>query len=137
MESPQPKNAEAPELDAGATESPATEATGATPSNKNFETIALSQPIMRGEKKIDGLTIRKPKAGELRGLALQDIIGTDITALLKLIPRISDPVLTDAEAQDLDPSDLTEIGGAVRGFFMTPAERKFMEAMIAEQQPKT
>lgn len=131
MDKTEPKIAAAEDQDAAA-------ATTETATAKNsFETVTLGEPIIRGERTIAELTIRKPKAGELRGLALQDIIGTDITALLKLIPRISDPVLTDAEAQELDPADLTEIGGAVRGFFMTAAERRFMEAMIAEQQPKT
>lgn len=108
----------------------------ATKSSK-AETIDLVEPIVRGDRTIDQLTIRKPKAGELRGLALSDVIGLDIAALLKLIPRISDPALTDPECQDIDPADLTEIGGAIRGFFMTAGERKLLDAMIAEQQPKT
>ena len=102
-----------------------------------FQTVDLMEPIERGEKTIDQLTIRKPRAGELRGLALADVIGLEITALLKLIPRISEPVLTDDDCQNLDPADLTEIGGTIRGFFMTKAERQMMDAMIAEHQPKT
>ena len=102
-----------------------------------FETITLVEPIIRGETKIETLILRKPKAGELRGLSLSDVIGMDIGALLKLVPRISDPVLTEDECLQLDPADLTEIGGTVRGFFMTRGERQMMEAMIAEQQPKT
>jgi hypothetical protein len=102
-----------------------------------FETVALVEPIVRGDRTIDQLTIRKPKAGELRGLTLSDVIGLDIATILKLIPRISEPALTDPECQNLDPADLTEIGGAIRGFFMTRGERAMLEAMIAEQQPKT
>lgn len=102
-----------------------------------FETIDLGEPITRGDVTIDKLTLRKPKAGELRGLSLSDVIATDIAALLRLLPRISEPALTDDECQNLDPADLTEIGGTIRGFFMTKAERQLMEAMIADQQPKT
>ena len=102
-----------------------------------FASITLSTPIPRGATTIDTLTIRKPKAGELRGLTLQDLVGTDVTALLKIIPRISSPVLTQEETDNLEAEDLTEIGGTIRGFFMTSAEKKLIEAMIAEHQPKS
>lgn len=118
----------------------AAEASATTPAASKantFETVDLVEPITRGAITIDKLTLRKPKAGELRGLTLSDVIGLEIAALLKLIPRISEPPLTDAECQDLDPADLTEIGGTIRGFFMTRAERQMLDAMIAEQQPKT
>ena len=105
--------------------------------SKKFATVDLMEPIERGERTIEQLTLRKPTAGELRGLTLADVIGLDITALLKLIPRISDPALTDDDCQNLDVGDLTEIGGTIRGFFMTKAERQMINAMIAEHQPKT
>ncbi len=101
-----------------------------------FETVTLSDPIKRGELKIERVTLRKPRAGELRGITLQDLINTDIVAILKVIPRISDPVLTPHECNDLDPADLAEMGGTIRGFFMTAAEREVMQAMIAEQRRK-
>jgi len=102
-----------------------------------FETVELAEPLKRGDTTIDKLTLRKPKAGELRGLALSDVIGTDVATILKLVPRISEPKLTDDECHDLDPADLAEIGGTIRGFFMTKAERQIIETMMAEQQPKT
>lgn len=102
-----------------------------------FTAITLSEPVKRGATAIAELTLRKPRAGELRGLTLQDVISTDITALLKLIPRISDPPLTQDEADSLEPEDLSEIGGAIRGFFMTTAERQVIEQMIAEHRPTT
>ena len=103
----------------------------------SFETVDLAEPINRGDTTIGQLQLRKPKAGELRGLALSDVIGLDISTLLKLLPRITEPALTDDECSSLDPADLTECGGAIRGFFMTASERRMIEAMIAEQQPKT
>lgn len=102
-----------------------------------FQTITLAEPIRRGEQVIEKITLRKPKAGELRGLNLQQLISVDVATILQLLPRISEPVLIESECNGLDPSDLTEIGGAIRGFFMTAGERRVLEAMIAEQQPKT
>lgn len=100
-----------------------------------FETVDLADPITRGDTTIAQLQLRKPKAGELRGLSLQDVIGLDIGTLLKLLPRITEPALTDDECAALDPADLTECGGAIRGFFMTASERRMIEALVAEQQP--
>lgn len=102
-----------------------------------LQPLPLTQPIQRGETTIDTITLRKPKAGELRGLTLQDVISSDIVALLTLIPRISNPPLTGEEADGLDPADLAEIGGRVRGFFLTASERQVLEAMFAEQRPRT
>lgn len=106
-----------------------------TADNGKFARISLSEPIQRGDTALDTVTLRKPKAGELRGLSLEDVIGTDIGAILKLIPRISEPPLLDSECLDLDPADLTEMGGAIRGFFMTKAERAMMKKMMEDQQP--
>lgn len=99
--------------------------------------IPLAEPIRRGTKEIGELQLRKPKSGELRGLSLQDVLTTDITTIMKLIPRISEPKLTPEETDELDPADLAEIGGAIRGFFMTKAERQMLDAMVAEQQPRS
>lgn len=105
--------------------------------NADITTITLSSPIKRGDTEITELGLRKPKAGDLRGgLTLQGLITTDIAALLVLIPRISSPPLAPHEVEDLDPADLTEIGGTIRGFFMTAAERMMLEAMMARSQSK-
>jgi len=101
-----------------------------------FASVTLSEPITRGETTITTITLRKPRAGELRGLNLQELINVDIAAILKVVPRISEPVLTSHECDQLDPADLAEMGGTIRGFFMTSAERELMQAMIAEQRRK-
>ncbi len=108
-----------------------------TAANSRFVDITLAEPIERGKTKIATLTLRKPRAGELRGLTLQDLIGTDVSAIIKIIPRISNPPLTLDEVDRLDADDFAEIGGAIRGFFMTSAERQVLEKMIADQQPTT
>lgn len=108
-----------------------------TQPNNRFETVTLSTPILRGETTIEKLTLRKPKGGELRRLSLQDILTSDVGAILTLIPRISDPILTEDEAEALEADDLAEIGGVIRGFFMTAAEKKAIESYVANQLPKT
>lgn len=112
---------------------PATETAG----DGRFVTVTLSNPVRRGETVIDAITLRKPNAGELRGLTLQDVMSTDVTAILTLAQRISSPPLVKHEVDSLEPEDFAEIGAVIRGFFMTKAEREVIEAMIAEHQPKT
>lgn len=102
-----------------------------------LENVTLAVPIVRGEATIAALNIRRPRSGELRGLSLQDIMTTDIVAMLTLIPRISEPPITPDEANNLDPSDLSEIAGTVRGFFMTKAEKGMIQSVMAQYQPKT
>lgn len=102
-----------------------------------FESVTLSYPLKRGETEISTINVRRPKAGELRGLALPDIMTGEVVAMLTLIPRISEPPLTADEANALDPADLAEIAGTIRGFFMTKGEKAVMEAMAAQYQPKT
>lgn len=102
-----------------------------------FETVTLSSPLTRGDTAIDKINVRRPRTGELRGLSLQDIINTDIVALLTLIPRVTEPPLTGDEANNLDPCDFAEIAGTIRGFFMTKGEKAMIEAVMTQYQPKT
>lgn len=104
--------------------------------NSKFVPVTLDDPIMRGDNAIGTVTLRKPMAGELRGLSLDDLIGSDITTLLKLLPRITDPFLTDHEVAQLSPVDLGQMGGAVRGFFMTKEQSAIMKKMIEDSSSR-
>ena len=42
--------------------------------NGDQATVALEQPIMRGETKIDKVTVLKPNSGALRGVRLQPLM---------------------------------------------------------------
>lgn len=78
--------------------------------------VTLDTPIKRGDTEIAEITIRKPTAGELRGLSLVDLTQLDVNAMLKLLPRISTPLITDAEAAKLDPADLLALATEVASF---------------------
>lgn len=83
-------------------------------------TITLSKPITHGDQSITTLTLRKPAAGELRGLKLMDLMQMDVNALGVLLPRIAQPTITKADIDAMDLADLTEIGVEVVGFFSQP-----------------
>lgn len=83
-------------------------------------TVELDNPIVRGTgestQKITKVTLRKPRAGELRGLRLGDVATLDVNALITLIPRITEPVINETEVADMDIEDITAIGAKIQSF---------------------
>jgi len=86
--------------------------------NPNQETVELDTPIVRGEHVITSVSLRKPMAGELRGVSLIELMQMDVLALRKVLPRITTPSLTDIEIGRMDPADLVQCGVAVSGFLL-------------------
>lgn len=89
-----------------------------TPVVATYETVTLDTPIQHGSKAITEITLRKPKSGALRGTNLTDLLQMDVTALSRVLPRISEPALTEADIKNMDPADLVQLGGAVAGFLL-------------------
>lgn len=82
--------------------------------------ITLSSPISLGEKEHHKLTVRQPKAGDMRGLKTADILQMDINAFAALLPRICvSPVMNQTMFYDLEPANLTAIQVAIVDFFVT------------------
>lgn len=100
-------------------------------SDRKTATVQLANPIEREGGNVESLTLRKPRAGELRGLSLQALLQSDVDQLVKLLPRITEPALIDREIAALEAEDIAEIGGTVFGFFMNPATRRAIEEMTA------
>ena len=82
----------------------------------NDNQVELDTPIQRGKTEIAVITLRKPTAGELRGIHLSELLQMDVASLIKLIPRISE--LKEYEAGRLDPADLVAVGVKVSGFLL-------------------
>jgi len=112
-------------------ETPTTEpAPAAGNARKMSDPIALSEPIVRGDTTITEITLRKPKAGELRGMNLASLTNGDGSAVLDVLPRISIPPITQPEADNLEPEDLVVCAEAIIDFFLTAAKRKRMEQVL-------
>lgn len=90
----------------------------------NMPVITLDEPIKRGEQTITEVRLRKPKAGELRGTQLVNLLHMDIGALETVLPRITMPTLTKHEVANLDPADITQFGTELSGFLLTKAKRE-------------
>ncbi|HHG4774436.1 TPA: phage tail assembly protein [Pseudomonas aeruginosa] len=80
--------------------------------------VVLDQHIKRGEQIINTLTLRKPSSGELRGLNLLDLLQFDVAATIKILPRISQPTITEPEAAGMDPADLLACSQVIAGFLL-------------------
>jgi len=80
-------------------------------------TVTLDEPIQRGDQTISEISLRKPNAGELRGVSLVELAQLDVSALHKVLPRITAPPLTEADISKLCLADLLALGAEIAGFF--------------------
>lgn len=92
-------------------------------------TITLETPFKLGDKDVTDLTLTKPKAGAMRGLKLTDVMQCDYNAHRTLIPRICQPVITEAHVDDLDPADMASLSGEIIGFFLTREQQGMVHEM--------
>ena len=86
-------------------------------------TVILDTPIKRGSQTVTHVTVRKPRAGELRGVSLVSLLQMDVAALQAVLPRVTSPVLTRPDIDQLDPCDLVQLGTEVSNFLLPKADR--------------
>lgn len=94
----------------------------------NTAEITLDVPIQRGETSIEKLTLHKPNAGALRGVSVRAVLDMDVDTIIKVVPRVSDPKITDQEAARLDLADLAQAGLVLSSFFMPRAVLQEVES---------
>lgn len=107
-----------------------------TTAPKSSYTIKLDFPIKRGETEIKEVTVNRPKALQLMGVTMRDLMATQVSAYLELLPRITMPPLTEEEVQALEAPDIAEIIGNIRDFFMTKAEQAMFQKLIEDRLSK-
>lgn len=76
----------------------------------------LDNPVKRGEQVIEQVTLMKPNAGTLRGVSLAAVANSEVDALIKVLPRMTAPMLTEQEVAALELPDLVALAGKVVGF---------------------
>jgi len=94
--------------------------------------VTLVEPIERDSGDICEITLRKPVAGELRGVKLGDLITGEVGAVITVLPRICDPFITEQEAARIGSEDIAEIAGTIAGFFMTAAQKAMAAQMMGQ-----
>lgn len=87
------------------------------------EVVTLDTPIQRGDTTIDQVEVARPGAGQLRGVNLAELIQLHVDSLIKVLPRITTPTLSEPEVARLDPADLMQLGLTVSGFLLPKAAK--------------
>lgn len=90
--------------------------TDTTTHAESADQVVLDRPLQRAGQTIASLQLRKPTAGELRGLSLVAVLQMEVDALATLLPRISTPTVHKPEVMAMDPADLLACGIVVAGF---------------------
>ncbi|WP_337228594.1 phage tail assembly protein [Proteus faecis] len=86
--------------------------------NGEQATVTLEQPIVRGETKIDKVTVLKPNSGALRGVRLQPLMDMDVDSMMQVLPRITMPTLTKNDVLSLAAGDLVNLSVQVVNFLL-------------------
>lgn len=93
------------------------------------DSVTLVSPVARsGGEAIETVSVGKPTTSALRGLKLTDVLQMDVSAMMRLLPRITQPALLPDEVAALDPADLLALSAKVVGFFVTPEQVAQAEA---------
>ncbi|SBV94102.1 hypothetical protein KL86APRO_10469 [uncultured Alphaproteobacteria bacterium] len=79
--------------------------------------ITLSKPLPWGNEEISEIVLRRPTAGDLRGIKLTGIAEMDVNTVMVLLPRISVTPLAKSVLNELDPADVVEVCSALSVFF--------------------
>lgn len=81
--------------------------------------VALESPIVRAGGDIAHVQLMKPRTGDLRGMLLVELLQYKTDAVIKLLPRITVPTITEAEVLDMDTADMVTMAMEVAAF-LTP-----------------
>lgn len=88
------------------------------------KSISLFAPITRGKSSIKevAITDAMKQTGSLRGLKLYDVMTSDVDSLIKLLPRVTSPALTEVEVTALHPSDFAQFAAGIADFLAPQSE---------------
>lgn len=97
---------------------------------EKMNTVTLSKPVTVDGKEVNKITLRKPQPGELRGLALTDILRMEVAALTKLLPRITMPPLNESQlSSEIETEDFMDMAGKTTLFFVKKSQ---LEGQVLE-----
>lgn len=80
--------------------------------------VVLANPIKVGDAEIKEIELRTPKAGELRGLRLSELLNGEVSSIATVVERVSTPTLTRDKFDELTVADLAALSTEVLSFFV-------------------
>lgn len=92
--------------------------------------VTLVKPVIRKNSEVKEVTVTEAmqQTGSLRGLKLYDVMTSDVDSLIKLLPRVTSPALTEVEVSQLDVRDFAELSKEVADFLAPSSETSTTEA---------
>lgn len=91
---------------------------------RQFAEVELETPLRRGDSEIVKVRLRRPTAGDYRGTTMSAAYAMDPIALGKVISRVSDPMISEAEYLTMDSDDAAELGGEIVDFLLTARKKE-------------
>ncbi|HDL3366340.1 TPA: phage tail assembly protein [Mannheimia haemolytica] len=73
--------------------------------------VTLKQGILRGEKRITEIEVRKPLTKQLRGTNLTSLMQLSVDEWCIVLPRITTPKLDKADFAKMSAADLLKLSG--------------------------
>lgn len=80
--------------------------------------LKLRNPIHREGGNVASVSLREPNGTALLGLSLIDLVRVNTQAAVRLIPRISEPSITETEALMLSGPDLFYLANRISDFLL-------------------
>lgn len=84
--------------------------------SKKTVSVKLVTPMMVKDKEVTELEIRKPNAGNLRGLNLVGVCELNFDTAMTLLPRISD--LNERDVLNMEPENFPPLMTEIASFFV-------------------
>ena len=84
--------------------------------------VTLTEALTIDGGSVKKIQLRRPMGGDLRGLKLTELLQLDVTAVSRLVPRISTPPVSETQMAAMGAADITKLATGVVGFFVDPAE---------------
>jgi len=75
--------------------------------------ITLQTSIEINGDDVTEITVRSPGAGELRGLSLAALADLEVDTVLKILPRVTSPTISEEDGESLSLIDMLKIGGSI------------------------
>ncbi|TRD18400.1 phage tail assembly protein [Palleronia caenipelagi] len=90
-------------------------------------TITLSAPVTVDGAEVTEITLREPRAGELRGLSMTQIAQMEAGQMMRLLPRITQPPLSEAQISALSLRDFFGLSAGAASFLVSPEDLKALK----------
>lgn len=80
------------------------------------KTITLEQGVKLGDNIITEITITKPLVSHLKGVKLAQLMEMQIDEIVKILPRVTQPALTEKSLDSLEFNDFMALCAEVISF---------------------